>query len=88
MGISKELSILRESMEKLTAELHETNKAMRESLKMTSDTIEALSDNFSNTLKDMVKTMQEMKIQIDIRDTVLKSLGIDGVIQDIFKKRK
>jgi hypothetical protein len=88
MGISKELSVLRKSMEELTLELHKTNKTMRESLNLMSDTIKELSDNFSRTLAEMVKTMGEMKVQVDVRDSVLKSLGIDGVIPDFFKKRK
>ena len=88
MGIKEELSELRKSMGKLTVELHETNSAVRESMKLMSDSMKEFSVNFSKTLTTMVKTMQDMKIQIDIRDTVLKSLGIDGVIPDFFKKRK
>ncbi|MHA1191133.1 MAG: hypothetical protein ACTSP9_02405 [Promethearchaeota archaeon] len=88
MGIKEELSELRKSMENLTGELHETNSAMRESMKLMSDSMKEFSENFSKSLTTMVKTMQDMKIQIDIRDTVLKSLGIDGVIPDFFKKRK
>ena len=88
MGIKEELSELRKTMENLTVELHETNIALRESLKLTSDTIKDLSKTFSITFAEMVKTMGEMKIQVDVRDSVLKSLGIDGVIPDFFKKRK
>jgi len=88
MGIKEQLSELGKSMEKLTVELHETNATMRESMKLMSDTIKDLSENFSKTLAETLKSIEEMKIQIDIRDTVLKSLGIDGVIPDFFKKRK
>ena len=88
MGIKEQLSELGKSMEKLTVELHETNTTMRESMKLMSDTIKDLSENFSKTLAETLKNIEEMKIQIDIRDTVLKSLGIDGVIPDFFKKRK
>jgi len=88
MGIKEQLSELGKSMEKLTVELHETNTTMRESMKLMSDTIKDLSENFSKTLAETLKSIEEMKIQIDIRDTVLKSLGIDGVIPDFFKKRK
>ena len=88
MGIKEQLSELGKSMEKLTVELPETNTTMRESMKLMSDTIKDLSENFSKTLAETLKSIEEMKIQIDIRDTVLKSLGIDGVIPDFFKKRK
>ena len=88
MGIKEQLSELGKSMEKLTVELHETNTTMRVSMKLMSDTIKDLSENFSKTLAETLKNIEEMKIQIDIRDTVLKSLGIDGVIPDFFKKRK
>ena len=88
MGIKEELSELRKTMENLTVELHETNIALRESLKLTSDTIKNLSETFSRTFAEMVKTMGEMKVQVDVRDSVLKSLGIDGVIPDFFKKKK
>lgn len=88
MGIKEQLSELAKSMEKLTLELHETNNTLRVSMKLMSDTIKDLSENFSKTLAETLKTIEEMKIQIDIRDTVLKSLGIDGVIPDFFKRKK
>ena len=85
MGLKEELSEMRKTMEKLTAELHETNLAIRESLKLTSDTIKEMSDTFSKTLGDTLKVMQNMRVQVDVRDSVLKSLGIEGLIPDIFK---
>ena len=88
MGMKHELSEMRKTMEKLTSELHETNLAIRESLKLTSDTIKEMSDTFSKTLGDTLKVMQDMRVQIDVRDSVIKSLGIDGLIPDIFKKKK
>ncbi len=87
MGLKEELSEMRKTMEKLTAELHETNLAIRESLKLTSDTIKEMSDTFSKTLGDTLKVMQNMRVQVDVRDSVLKSLGIEGLIPDIFKKK-
>lgn len=87
MGLNRELSEMRKSMEDLTAELHETNLAIRESLKITTDAIKEMSATFSKTLGDTLKVMQDMRVQIDVRDSVLKSLGIDGIIPDIFKKR-
>jgi hypothetical protein len=68
--------------------LHETNVAIRESLKLTSDTIKEMSQNFSITLENTLKIMQDMKIQMDIRDTIIKSLGLEGVIPEFLKKKK
>jgi hypothetical protein len=87
MGLSRELSEMRKSMEALTAELHETNLAIRESLKMTTEAIKEMSTAFTKTLGDTLKVMQDMRVQIDVRDSVLKSLGIDGLIPDLFKKK-
>ena len=88
MGIKDELTKMREAMESMTSELHETNLAIRESLKLTSDTIKEMSQNFSETLENTLKTIQDMKIQMDIRDTIIKSLGIEGMIPDFLKKKK
>jgi len=88
MGMKRELSEMRKTMEDLTSELRETNLAIRESLKLTSDTIKEMSATFSKTLGDTLKVMQDMRVQIDIGDSVLKSLGIEGLIQDLFKKKK
>ena len=88
MGLKEELSEMRKAMEKLTAELHETNLAITESLKLTADSIKEMSKTFSKTLGDTLKVMQNMRVQVDVRDSVLKSLGIEGLIPDIFKKKK
>ncbi len=88
MGLKEELSEMRMTIEKLTIELHETNLAIRESLKLTSDTIKEMSDTFSKTLGDTLKVMQDMRVQVDIRDSVLKGLGIDGLIPEFLKKKK
>jgi len=87
MGLKEEISEMRKSMEELTLELHETNLAIRESLKLTSDSIKEMSDTFSKTLGDTLKVMRDMRVQVDVRDSVLKSLGIEGLIPDIFKKK-
>lgn len=86
--LKEELSEMRTSMERLTEELHETNLAIRESLKLTSDTIRDASEKFSQALKDTMKQMSELTIQMNIRDTILKSLGIEGMIPDFLKKKK
>lgn len=88
MGIKKELAEMRKAMEKMTQELHETNIAIREALKLTSDTIKEMSQNFSNTLENTLKIMQDMKFQMDIRDTLIKSLGLEGVIPEFLKRKK
>ena len=87
MGLNRELSEMRKTMEELTAELHETNLAIRDSLKMTTEAIKEMSATFSKTLGETLKVMQDMRVQIDVRDSVLKSLGIDGLIPDLFKKK-
>ncbi len=86
--LKEELSEMRTSMERLTEELHETNLAIRESLKLTSDTIRDASEKFSQALEDTMKQMSELTIQMNIRDTILKSLGIEGMIPDFLKKKK
>ena len=88
MGMKHELSEMRKAMEDLTSELRKTNLAIRESLKLTSDSIKEMSDTFSKTLGDTLKVMQDMRVQIDVKDSVLKSLGIDSLIPDLFKKKK
>ena len=87
-GLKKELSDMRKSMERLTEELHETNVAIRESLKLTSQTIKEASEKFSKALEDTMNRMSDLTIQMNIRDTILKSLGIDGMIPDFLKKKK
>jgi hypothetical protein len=82
--IRKELTELRSSMNKLTEELHETNITIRESLKLTSETIKEMSKSLDATMK----TMSDLTIQMNIRETILKSLGIDGMIPDFLKKKK
>ncbi|MFX1327479.1 MAG: hypothetical protein ACFE91_04970 [Promethearchaeota archaeon] len=86
--LKKELSEMRESMEKLTEELHETNLAIRESLELTSKTIKEASENFSKALEETMERMSDLTIQMNIRDTILKSLGIDGMIPDFLRKKK
>jgi methyl-accepting chemotaxis protein len=88
MGLKRELSEMRKTLEDLTSELRETNLAIRDSLKLTSNAIKEMSETFSKTLGDTLKVMQDMRVQIDVRDSVVKSLGIDGLIPDIFKKKK
>ncbi len=80
----KELFELRNSSDRLTKELHETNITISESLKMTSETIKEMS----RSLDDTMKTMSDLTIQMNIRESVLKSLGLDGIIPDFLKKKK
>lgn len=77
--LRKELTELRNSMNRLTEELHETNITIRESLKLTSQTIKEMSKSLDATMR----TMSDLTIQMNIRDTILKSLGID-----FLKKKK
>ena len=68
--------------------MDETNLTIRESLKLTSQTIKEASEKFSKALEDTMKIMSDLTIQLNVRDTVLKNLGIDGMIPDFLKKRK
>jgi methyl-accepting chemotaxis protein len=87
MGLKDEMSEMRKSMEKMTLELHETNLAIRESLQLTSDTIKQMNESFTKMLGETLKAMQDMKVKVDISDTIYNRLGIDGLIPDIFKKK-
>ena len=88
MGIKEELHEMRKSIEKMSDELQETNKAIRESLQLTSDTIKDMSENFSKTLTESLQIMRDMKIQMDIKDTIFKTLGIDGLLADLLRRKK
>lgn len=79
-----EISELRNSVDNLTKELHETNITIRDSLKITSETIKEMSRSLDNTMK----TMSDLTIQMNVRDTVLKSLGLDEIIPDFLRKKK
>lgn len=82
--LQKELIEMRKSIEKMAEEIHETNKIIQESLGTTSKSIQSLSASLSK----MVEETMNLKVQMDIKDTILKSLGIDGVIPDFFKRKK
>ncbi len=86
--LKDEVSDMRKSIEKLTEELHETNLSIRESLKTTSQAIKEASETFSRALEDTMVKMSDLTIQMNIRDTILKNLGIDGMIPDFLKKKK
>jgi methyl-accepting chemotaxis protein len=86
--LKEELSEMRNSVEKLTEELHETNLSIRESLKATSQAIKEASEKFSKALEDTMEKMSDLTIQMNVRDTILKNLGIDGMIPDFLKKKK
>ena len=76
-----------QSMEKMTKELSETNKSIRESLITTSNTIQHMSDTFSKSLEDALDRMTNMKMSMDLRDTLIKSLGLDNILPDFLKRK-
>ena len=82
-GIKNELSALRVSIDKLTDEIHVTNITIKESLQTTSQTIKEMS----KALEATMNTMSDLTIQMNIRESILKSLGIDGMIPDFLKKK-
>ena len=87
-NLKYELAEMRKSMDKMTIELHETNIALRESLRLTSDAIREMSENFSKSLEQTLVAMRDMKFQMDIKDTIIKTLGIEGILPDFLKTRK
>jgi methyl-accepting chemotaxis protein len=80
-GLSKNIS---QSMDMMKDELHETNKTIRESLKITSDTIQSMSENFTKTLEEM----KNMKINMDVRETLLSNLGLEGILPTFLKGKQ
>ncbi|MFW9987948.1 MAG: hypothetical protein ACFFC3_04775 [Candidatus Odinarchaeota archaeon] len=86
--LKEEISEMRKSMENLTVELQETNLAIRESLKMTSQAINEASETFSKALEEVMMKMSDLTIQMNVRDTILKNLGIDKMFPDFLKKKK
>jgi len=51
---------------------------------LTSETIREMSRSLDATMR----TMSDLTIQMNVRETVLKSLGLDGIVPDFFKKKK
>ncbi len=86
--LTNELSEMKVSIENLTNELQEVKTTIAESLKQATDAMNDLSESFSNTMGNVVKQMSEMKVQVDIKDNILKTLGIDTVLPDFLKKKK
>ena len=85
--LTNELSEMKVSIENLTNELQEVKTTIAESLKFATDAMKDLSENFSNTMGNVVKQMSEMKVQVDIKDNILKTLGID-ILPDFLKRKK
>ena len=80
----EEISELRKSVVRLTEELHNTNITIRDSLQLTSESIKEMSKSLEGTMK----TMSDLTVQMNIKDSILKNLGIDGIFPDFFKKKK
>ena len=85
--LKEEFSEMNKRLSELTKELEDTKKTIRESLKLTSDTIKDMTESFSKALKDALEKMSNMKIQMNVKDSILKSLGIDGFLPDFLKKK-
>lgn len=86
--LTNELSEMKVSIKDLTKELKDVNITIAQSLKLATDAMNDLSESFSNTMGDVVKKMSEMKVQLDIKENILKNLGIDAVLPDFLKKKK
>lgn len=87
-NLTNELAEMKGSIENLTKELQEVNSTIAQSLKLATDAMKDLSETFSNTMGNVVKKMSEMKVQLDIKENILKNLGIDTIIPDFLKKKK
>ncbi len=85
--LKEELAAMTAEMKNMTEELRNTNISIRDSLKLTSDTIKEMSLNFSKSLEKAMQNMQDMKIQMNIKDTLIKSLGIENLLPEFLKKK-
>ncbi len=79
--IKNEISELRNSVDRLTDELQKINITIKESLQITSQTIREMSEALE-------ATMRKMSDLTNVRDTILKNLGIDGIIPGFLKRKK
>lgn len=86
--LKEELAEMNSKLSDLTNELHETKETIRESLKLTTNALNDMTISFTNTLKDVMEKMSDMNIQLNVKDSILKSLGIDAFVPDFFKKKK
>jgi phosphoribosyl-dephospho-CoA transferase len=86
--LKAELTEMNANIAELAKELHETNITIRESLQLTSDTIKEMTESFSKALKDAMEKVSDMSIQMNVKDSILKSLGINGLVPDFWKKKK
>ncbi len=86
--LKDELAEMNSKLSELTTELHETKETIRESLKLTTDTLNEMTISFTKTLKEVMEKMSDMNIQMNVKDSILKSLGIDAFMPDFFKKKK
>jgi len=86
--LKAELTEMNANIAELAKELHETNIIIRESLQLTSDTIKEMTESFSKALKDAMEKVSDMSIQMNVKDSILKSLGINGLVSDFWKKKK
>ena len=83
LTLSRDMST---SMKEMTQELNSTNQAIRESLRVTSEAIIAMKDSFTVALSDAMEKMTTMSIQMNVKDSLIKSLGLEGILPDFLKK--
>ena len=83
LTLSSEMS---SSMKEMTQELHNTNESIRESLKITSEAITAMKDSFTIALSEAMEKMTNMSIQMNVKDSLIKSLGLESILPDFLKK--
>ena len=86
--LKDELSKMNSNISNLTKELHETKLTIKESLELTSNTINNMTISFTKALKEAMERMSDLNIQMNVRDSILKSLGLEDLVPDFLKKRK
>lgn len=86
--LKDELSEMNTKIANLTKELHETKLTIKESLELTSDTINNMTISFTKVIKEAMERMSDLNIQMNVRDSILKSLGLEDLVPDFLKKKK
>jgi len=86
--LKDEFSKMNSNLEELTKEINDTKITIRDSLKLTSDTLKEMTNEFTKALKDVMIRMSDMSVQMNVRDSIISSLGIESLIPDFLKKKK
>ena len=80
-------SEMAQAMNKMVEALSSTNKSIEDSLKVTSNAIISMKDSFTVALENALDKMTNMSVQMNVKDTLIKSLGLDNILPDFLKKK-